>query len=382
MTEPDQTAPDDAADTPFVPRLREMGVETWLTAIGCKHPAEVSGADEEYRAVREACGVMDFSFILKHDVEGPGALDVADSVVTRDLHRLEPGHVSYAAIVGGDGKMLDDVTVYVYSPEHVRVAGGTTIAGDLLAERGQAAGVTVTARRDEIAQLCLQGPLSREILAELTPVDVSNEGFPYYTYLTGVEVAGMPAQINRIGFTAELGFEVWVAPEDALTLWDAVFAAGEARGIRAIGGTAIMRLRTEAGMIMGDGFDHDPSVTPWECRMGWAVDLDKQVDFLGREALEAARASAPKRLATVEVETKNDDLFFTPLQSEDGREVGRLNMTVFSPLRDKTIALARIDKDSAKPGTRLVAATASGELIDAQVVATPIYDPQRTRVRA
>ena len=112
-------------------------------------------------------------------------------------------------------------------------------------------GLEVRHLREEQCHLTLQGPRSREVLAKLAGFDVSGGAFPYYTFRDGVTVAGLPVLVSRMGFTAELGYELYAPVEEALDLWDAVFEAGREFGIRAVGAAAIMMLRIEAGMVMG-----------------------------------------------------------------------------------------------------------------------------------
>ena len=131
--------------------------------------------------------------------------------------------------------------------------------------------------REELCHLTVQGPSSRDLLATLTDTDMSNEAFPYYTFQDRVSLAGIDVMIARMGFTAELGYEVYGPIGQALDLWDAFDEAGEQFGVRAFGAAAIMMLRIEAGMVMGDGFEYDDQTTPWECNLGWAVSARQAV---------------------------------------------------------------------------------------------------------
>src|SRR5262245_48768952 len=200
------TTPDPKA-TPFSPRFADQ-VSEWVDGFGYAAPLAVSTPEAEYKTVREAVGALDFSMLYKVDVEGRGALELVNRLITRDLRSLPPDRIAYGAIVDENGMMVDDVTSIVFSPEHVRVTGGTARLEELLRELGGAQ-ISVTQRRAEIGHLCLQGPRSRELLAAVTDEDISNEAFPYYTYKPSVELAGVPVHLNRLGFTAVLGYEVW-----------------------------------------------------------------------------------------------------------------------------------------------------------------------------
>lgn len=364
--------------TPFSLRYAER-VEEWADVYGYGAPAALGDPLEEYRAVRERVGAMDFSMLYKVDVEGSGALDLVNLLVTRDLKRLAPGRIAYGAIVDEQGMMVDDCTTIVFGSEHVRVTGGSAADEQLLREAAGGTSIKVTQRRERIAHLCVQGPRSRQLLQALTTADLSNAVFPYYTYRGDVEIAGIPAHLNRVGFTAELGYEVWVWAENALDLWDALFAAGEPLGLRPVGAAAIMMLRIEAGMVMGDGLEYDNTVCPFECGLGCAVDFHKPT-FRGREALLELRESAANRLVTVRLPEGADEATGATLLAA-GEKVGHITMSAFSPFAEATLGLARVRRAHAAPGMRLVARVNQQEL-PAEVVSTPVYDPKRTRVRS
>jgi aminomethyltransferase len=377
MSETLEAAPDLKA-TPFVPRYAGRVAE-WMDVYGYGAPVAITDPEEEYRAVREAVGALDFSMLYKVDVEGPGALDLVNGLVTRDLRSLPPGRIAYGPIVDERGTMVDDCTTIVFSPEFLRVTGGTARDEELLRDLATGTEISVTQRRTEIGHLCLQGPRSRQLLERLTEEDVSNEAFPYYTYKPSVEVAGIPVHLNRLGFTAELGYEVWVEVGRALELWDAVFEAGEPLGLLPVGAAAIMMLRIEAGMIMGEGLEYDSTVSPYECGLGWAIDFEKG-EFRGREALLRLKETAPMRLVTVRLREGDDAATGAALEHE-GEPVGHVTMSMPSPHAGATLGLARVRSEQSRAGTR-VAARVEDRLIPGEIVPTPAYDPDRKRVRS
>jgi len=362
--------------TPFAPRNVLGDVET-LEVNGYAAPLEVTGFEDEYRAIREGAALYDFSMLHKFDVRGPAALELVDAMVVRDLSALAVGRIAYGPIVDEDGRMLDDSTVLRLGDAHVRVCGGAGLpeaVADCLEGR-----VDVEPLRDQTAQLTIQGPASRTVLARIAETDLANEAFPYYSVRDGTRVAGLDAMVARLGFSGELGYEVWVPAERALDLWDAlVDAAGDVH-LRAAGGRAILSARTEAGMVMGDGLDYGPETSPWECGLGWCVSETKR-GYRGCDALLAARATAPNRLVSLRLDHEPaEDATLAPVE-RDGAVVGWLGLPSPSPLLGSTLSLASLHRDAAVVGGR-VDVVAGDERIGAEVLSTPVYDPERRRVR-
>ena len=197
--------------TPFAPRNVPADAEC-IDVYGYAAPLVVTDPVDEYTAVRERVGVLDFSMLLKVDVRGPGAVAAVNGAVVRDLAGVAPGRIAYGPVVNDAGGMLDDSTCFVYGPDHVRVIGGP---GMPAAIDGATAGKGLEVRhlREEQCHLTLQGPRSREVLAKLAGFDVSGGAFPYYTFRDGVTVAGLPVLVSRMGFTAELGYELYAPVE-------------------------------------------------------------------------------------------------------------------------------------------------------------------------
>jgi aminomethyltransferase len=139
-------------------------------------------------------------------------------------------------------------------------------------------------------------------------------------------------------------------------------------------------IRIEAGMIMGDGLEYDTTVSPWECGLGWAVDLDKG-DFRGRDATMRLRDERTDRLVSVVLD-RGEDAATGALLTVDGERIGHISMAVASPYLDgKTLGLAKAHRDHASPGTKVVASF-EGDEVGGELVATPVYDPERKRVRS
>lgn len=369
--------PESVKKTPFAEHYGE-GVTEWQDVFGFGIPVTWGDVPAEYHALRNDAAAMEFSMLLKFDVEGAGALETVDRVFSRDVTRIAAGRIAYGCVVTPEeGMMVDDCTVFVYGPEHVRVIGAHGELGEYL-EREKSPGVTITERRDELAQLSVQGPKSRRILQRMTATDLSNTGLPYYSFVTGADLAGVPAQISRLGYTGELGYELMLPVERTGDLWKALVAAGKDDGLMAVGGAVVMAARLEAGLIMG-GLEYDENTSPFECRMGWAVDLDKG-DFQGKDALVRLKANPRTRVVSVVIDGPEQDYSFSGLLAGTD-DVGSVTIAMPSFYLDgKILGLAKVAIAHAKVATVLgVAANASAQ---ATVVAMPVYDPERLKVRS
>ena len=363
-------------ETAFHPRLQAM-TDEWMDLFGYWAPSVVSDTPEEYRACREAAALMDFTMLRKVDIAGPGALAFVNGIVTRDVSKLDPGQIGYGALCDEAGKMIDDCTVMVRSADDIRFCGANDRDFHIFRELAPAS-ITVTEITDATPHLCLQGPRSRAMLQLLANQDLSNAAFPYYTFREDVEIAGIPVFMTRLGYTAELGYELWVGRERALELWDALIRELAPQGMKVIGMVALDLFRIEGGFIIG-GVEYDPTVSPYECGLGWSVALEKG-EFQGREGIVRDRDATELRLGSVVLASGGDAASGAPL-FVDSVEVGLVTQAVESPfLGGKTLGLMKIRQDLRVPGTR-IEARVDDRLVAGEVVRHPVYDPERKRAK-
>jgi len=363
-------------ETAFYPRLQAL-TDEWMDLFGYHAPTVVTDTLEEYRAVRETAGLMDFTMLRKVDLEGEGVQDFVNSVVTRDVSKLMPGRIAYGALTDDDGKMVDDCTTMLRAPDRIRFCGANDRDYEIFSEKAPGS-ITVREFTDAMPHVCVQGPKSREILQTIANQDLSNEAFPYYTFREDVEIAGIPVFMTRLGYTAELGYELWVDADRALDLWDAVLEAGEPRGMKVIGMIALDLFRIEGGFIIG-GIEYDPTVSPYECGLGWSVDLEKG-DFQGKEALTRDKDATQLRLTSVVLERGGDEASGGVI-SVDGEEVGLVTQAVESPYLDgQTLGLAKIRKDLRNVG-QAIDVVIGEEQVRGEVVEHPVYDKERRRAK-
>ena len=362
--------------TVFHPRLAAM-TDDWMDLFGYLAPAVVTETAAEWRACRETAALMDFSMLRKVEIEGAGSLEFVNTLVTRDVSKLTTGQIAYGALCDDDGKMIDDCTVLVRSGDRLRFCGANDRDFHLFSETAPS-GITVREITDAYPHLCLQGPKSREILQSISNKDLSNEAFPYYSHREDIEIAGIPVFMTRLGYTAELGYELWVDESRALELWDALMIAGEAHGMAVIGMVALDLFRIEGGFIIG-GVEYDPTVSPYECGLGWSVNLDK-AEFQGRAGCLRDRDETRLRLTSVALDDGGDDASGAPI-FVDGTEIGFITQAVRSPyLGGRTLGLAKLDVDHIVVG-QAITARVDGVDVSGEIVQHPTYEKERRKAK-
>jgi 4-methylaminobutanoate oxidase (formaldehyde-forming) len=230
------------------------------------------------------------------------------------------------------------------------------------------------------ACFALWGPRARAVLGPMTPADISNAAFPYMTRRT-ISVGDVPVEAFRVTYVGELGWEFYCSAEYGVGLWRTLWAAGEAHGIIAGGYRAIDSLRLEKG-YRAWGVDITPDTTPYEAGLGFAVRLDTDTEFIGREALVAAKArGASRKLCCL---TLADPLSVAlgnePVRAGD-RVVGRVTSGGYGYTVGRSIAYAYLAIGHAAPGTA-VEVDIFGEWVPGVVVKEPLFDPKGERVRS
>jgi aminomethyltransferase len=348
------------------------------------------GTQEEYFGCRERVAMMDLSALRKFEILGPDAEALLQYCLTRDVRRLAVGQVVYSAMCYPHGGMLDDGTLLRLGPDNFRWICGEDYAGVWLREQAAALGmkVWIKSASDQIHNLSVQGPLSRELLKQIvwTPAtQPSLESLGWFRFLVGRldGYDGCPIMVSRTGYTGELGYEVWCHPRDAERVWDRLWSAGQPLGIVPLGLNALDMLRVEAGLIFA-GYEFTDETDPFEAGIGFSVPLkSKADDFIGRDALLARSAHPRHKLVGLEL-AGNEPAHHGDCVHNGRAQIGVVTSGVRSPILGKNIALCRIDISHAEAGTRVEIGKVDGhqKRIDAQVVAPIFYDPDKSRVRA
>jgi aminomethyltransferase len=351
---------------------RELGCE-FMEWEDWSWPNHFGDPVAEHNAVRNDVGVWDESPLRKWDFRGPEALRAADMIFTNDMSGLASGQIRYAPFCDADGKMVGDGTVFKFDDEHAWVI--TALDSDLTHFEEVVTGLDVAIEpiTADLPHVQLQGPRSRELLAELCDADVG--GLRYFRFFTEqVHVGGVPVWVSRTGYSGELGYEIFCAPEDASALWAALTGAGAVP----YGLAAVETLRIESGLIFigYDYFAHETN--PYDMSLDKLIRLDK-ADFNGRQALAETAASPPRRLVTLVVDG-GDVPEYGAAVTNAGESVGTLTSPCESPTLGRVIGLAVLDAGVAALGTRVEVALGDGTAA-ATVETLPIYDPEKRRPR-
>ncbi len=310
----------------------------------------------EYTALRNACAVFDISPMTKHRIEGPDALPFLNRLVTRDVARIGPGRVGYCVWCDDGGQVIDDGTLFHLQPGSYRLCSQERQL-DWLARSALGFDVSIREETEEVAALALQGPTSCTVLRALgldgieTLAPFAMRAYPF---------AGAELLVSRTGYTGDLGYELWTAPAQAEALWDRLFEAGDAYGIRPMGTHALEMARIEAGYIQA-GVDFlpadravrvDRTRSPFELDLGWLVDFGKP-NFTGRRALlEEQRRGSRFRLVRLDVEG-NKPAKDAYIYDDRRNVIGAVTSALWSPMAKSSIALASVRMPWGRPGDEL-----------------------------
>jgi aminomethyltransferase len=334
--------------TTFHPRVSGLCLTNeWIRWGGYTTVNAFDDVELEYFAIRNQSTVFDVSPMNKYRVHGPDAERFMNRLLTRDVRKIAPGRVGYCVWCDDAGHVLDDGTVFRFSETEFRLCCQER---QYLWLWDSAVGfdVTIDDVSDEVAGLSLQGPTSFAVLermglggvAALRPFDMKD-----------FEFGGGSLTVSRTGFTGDLGYELWVPPERALELWDALWEAGRLHGLRPIGSAALDLARIEAGFIATNvdfvAKDHalrpNRGRSPFELGLGWLVNFDKG-HFTGRRALLEEREKG-SRYHVVGLEVAGSKPAHSALvYVGKATQVGAVTSAMWSPTGKRNIAIATLKR--------------------------------------
>ena len=379
-------------ETPFHARARELAqIDQYIPWAGYTTVDVFSSVEQEYFAIRNATTLFDLTPMVKYRIAGRDALEYLNRLVTRDLRKLKTGRVSYVVWCNDRGHVLDDGTIFRLGEQEFRLCTAERQL-DWLLDSAIGFEVEIAEVTAEIAALAVQGPTSCSVLKAFG--------------LTGIEelkvfeigefsARGRPITVSRTGFTGDLGYELWMRPDDALAVWDELMAAGRTRGIRAIGSQALNMARIEAGFLAPNidfvNAEHTVRIgrdrSPLELGLGWLVELDKP-HFTGRRALLEEKRRGSKRLLVGLDVAGNKPAHNALIYADEAgnTEVGSVTSALWSPTCKRNIAFAIVDAPHFALGSTLWADIyLNRELVWERrmarclVVEKPFFAPDRRR---
>ncbi len=396
-----------ARTTPFHPRTSALSTsylyKDWNGfASVCRYDAY---SEREYFAVRQSAGLLDVTPLRKYEIRGPDGARLLARVMTRNIEKYGVGRVTYCALVDPYGKCLDDCTVGRIGKEHWRMTSSEPWMR-WLHRYARGLDVSIEDSSDTLCALALQGPAARKILKPITDFDMDKMRF---FRVRPTKVAGYDVEVSRTGYTGDLGYEIWIRPEDAVNVYNALLEEGRPHQIAPIGLDALDVTRIEAGFVL-QGIDYFSAKdciieirksTPDECGLAFTVDLEREIRFVGQECVEREReegsmwALVGLDIDWLALESLYDEYnlpphlapeacrLAVPIYTEDGRkQVGQATSTTWSPTLKKYIALGQVYAEYGKVGGALrVEHTVEFERrhLPCTVVEKPFFDPERKR---
>jgi aminomethyltransferase len=392
--------------TPFHPRLSELNT-TGLYGHWSGYLSTLKydlSAKHEYFGIRNSAGVFDTSPLYKYWIRGRDAETFLAGVMTRDIRACRPGRAQYTVWCDDAGYVLEDGVLFRHSETEFLLTCAEPNLGYFrdLVGRLEVEIVDVTA---DFGVLAVQGPRSRDILAQLSP-DIA--GLPFFG-LTQTKIGDAAVTVSRTGYTGDLGYEIFVKADDAVGVLDAVLAAGLPYGLRPFGEQALLMARIEAGLVLINvefsssrfAWTNQQRVTPIELGFRWMLKgiNDDDRPFIGRNAIRKEIAEKTSRWSTVGllldwadwnrlhtdaglIPPKDE----TPLEYEsmlydgEGNRIGYATSLMYSPVLQRHIAIARVRPDLAAVGTRVnLELTIEHEYrtVAADVAKLPLFNPER-----
>jgi len=379
-------------ETPFHARARELcQVDRFIAWSGYTTVDVFTTVEQEYFAIRNATTLYDLTPMVKYRITGADSVAYLNRLVTRDLAKLKADRVAYCVWCNDAGHLIDDGTVFRLGEHEYRLCTAERQI-DWLLDSAIGFNVNVEEITATLAALAVQGPTSCAVLkaAGLAGIELLKPFEVGYFSL-----GGCPVSASRTGYTGDLGYELWMSPDAAESVWDSLMRAGRSRGIRAIGSQALGIARLEAGFLSPnvDFVSAERTIrpgrdrSPLELGLAWLVDFDKG-HFTGRRALLAEHRAGPRRqLVGLDIEGNKPAHNALLYAGEDGkREIGSVTSAAWSPTCKRNIALAMVDAPHFQIGSKIWAEIyLNRELVwerrmsRAEVVGRPFFAPPRRR---
>jgi glycine cleavage system aminomethyltransferase T len=373
--------------SPYFWKSREHGVAIYSVYNHTYHPRHYGDPVAEYWALLHGVTLWDVGVERQIEISGPDAFAFTNYLVPRDLTKCAVGQCKYVFLTAPDGGIINDPVLLRVEEDRFWLSLADSDAGLWALGLAHGGGWDVQVREVDVSPVQIQGPKSKDVLRDLFGSSVLD--IPYY-YLRSYQLDGMDVVVSRTGYTAELGFEIYLhnASRDAGKLWDRVWEAGQPHGLRPIGPSHIRRI--EAGML-AYGCDITLDTNPLEVGYDytWMVDLDQEADFVGKAALATIKAEGITRLMVgVEIDgdplgSYNDGAMIEPFAvfAPSGEPIGQVTSACYSPRLERNVGLAMLAIDYTRLGTAVGIQT-SRDVRNGVVVEKPFVDPRKETPKA
>ena len=357
-------------NTPFTGKHISLGAKMAEFA-GYNMPISYTGINDEHAAVRNNAGVFDVSHMGEFILKGPNALDLIQRVTTNDASKLTAGKAQYSCLPNEDGGIVDDLLVYCLeeNQSYMLVVNASNIEKDWnwISKYNDKA-VEMHNISDKTCLLAIQGPNATRILQSLTSTDILN--LKYYTFVKAAFAGVDNVIISATGYTGAGGVEIYFEDKDGVAdkVWDAIFAAGAAQGIKPIGLGARDTLRLEKGFCLY-GNDIDDTTSPLEAGLGWITKFTK--DFTNREFFEKQKAAGvTRKLVGFEMQEKGIARHDHVIKDFEGNVIGKVTSGTQSPSLGKAVGMGYVD-NSFSPIDTEIYISIRNSLLKAKVVKMP-----------
>ena len=337
-------------------------------------PRDFGNPEQNFWNLIEKSILCDVAVERQVEITGPDAYKFIQLLTPRDLSKLSIGQCKYVLIVNNDGGILNDPVLLRLAENHFWLSLADSDV--LLWAQGVAvnSGLDVKISEPDVSPLQLQGPTSQEIMVKL--FDESIRDLKYY-WLKEYDLDGIPLIVSRTGWSSELGYEIYLRDgSKGNDLYEKIMEAGKENGIQP-GHTSSIR-RIEGGMLSYHA-DADIHTNPFELGLDRLVNLDSEIDFIGKKALKKIKENGISRkqvgLVIDCVPLSGPNTTFWPIK-KDGKQIGKVTSAVYSPRLKKNIALAMVEINFSNNGTSLEVTTHEGNY-NSTVVEKPFYDPKK-----
>ncbi len=337
---------------------------------GYNMPVQYAGINVEHETVRKGVGVFDVSHMGEFILKGEKALDLIQRVTSNDASKLYDGKVQYSCLPNEDGGIVDDLLVYrIDEKTYMLVVNASNIEKDWnWISKFNTEAVEMKDISDRTSLLAVQGPKAADALQSLTDIDLGS--MEYYTFKKGTFAGIDNVLLSATGYTGAGGFEIYVDNKDAEKLWNAVFEAGAAFGIKPIGLGARDTLRLEMGFCLY-GNDIDDATSPLEAGLGWVTKFNKE--FTNSAALQQQKQDGAKRkLVGFEMIDRGIPRHDYEIVDADGNTIGKVTSGTQSPSLQKAIGMGYVKNEFAKEGTEIFINIRDNK-VKAKVVKPPFY---------